>query len=68
MPNFRQSIIITKIAAPQLLGDYHLVNGSVAVNNGSNVVSTYSTYAHDIDGDTRPIPSGGAFDIGSDEH
>ena len=68
VPNFRQSIIITKIAAPQLLGDYHLVNGSVAVNNGSNVVSTYSTYAHDIDGDTRPIPSGGAFDIGSDEH
>ena len=66
-PGFRQSIIISKLAAPQLLGDYHLKLGgtSVAIDKGQNQSPTYPNYGHDIDNQGRP--HGAGYDIGSDE-
>ncbi len=67
VPNFRQSIIVSKLAAPQLLGDYHLAQGSTAIDAGSNQTPTYPAYGHDIDNQARPRGAGNLYDIGSDE-
>jgi hypothetical protein len=44
-------------------GDYHLRANSPAIDTGANIPWLTS----DIDGDSRPWPVGGAYDIGADE-
>ncbi|MFZ5989419.1 MAG: DNRLRE domain-containing protein [Bacillota bacterium] len=45
--------------------DFHLLSSSPAVNNGYNVSSITTV---DYEGDTRPQPANGIFDIGADEY
>lgn len=62
-PNNRVNETIAGIYANATARDYHLMNGSYALNNGTNL-SGYFTY--DYEEDTRPYNSG-AWDIGCDE-
>jgi uncharacterized repeat protein (TIGR01451 family) len=43
-------------------GDYHIGLGSAAVDRGAD-----AGVAQDIDGQPRPMPAGGGFDLGADE-
>ena len=66
-PGFRQSIIISKLAAPPLLGDYHLKLGatSVAIDKGQNQSPRIRTTG--TTSTTRAVRHGAGYDIGSDE-
>jgi len=44
-------------------GNFHLLPNSPAIDTGA----TIPWLTTDIDGDTRPLPAGGNFDIGADE-
>jgi len=49
-----------------VVGNYHLLNGSLAVDRGTNsVLSTIASLARDYDNDVRP--QGSATDVGADE-
>jgi hypothetical protein len=53
--------MVTTLADPNRLGDYHLTPGSAAIDAGTSLGAP----AFDFDGDLRPLL--GAFDIGADE-
>ncbi|MDO8363828.1 MAG: hypothetical protein Q7V88_13085 [Actinomycetota bacterium] len=64
-PNFIGAILVSLDLPPELLGNYHLVSGSNALNLGAVSKSGVNAPADDIDGNARP--QGGGFDAGSDE-
>ena len=64
-PGFIGAILVSLDLPPELLGDYHLQPGSIAINKGALNKNGVNAPAVDIDGDTRP--AGGGFDAGSDE-
>ena len=45
--------------------DYHILGGSIAVNNGGSV--NFSELALDYDDDPRTLGTGNIVDIGADE-
>jgi hypothetical protein len=49
-------------------GDYDLLAGSDAINNGDNVVDTFNVPEMDVDFEGRPRPAGGAYDAGAYEY
>ncbi|MFN3983253.1 MAG: hypothetical protein ACK4SA_22985, partial [Caldilinea sp.] len=64
-PRFVDTIMVTPLATPNLLGDYHIATGSSAVNAGVENRSGVSAPGDDIDGQTRPWDGG--IDSGADE-
>jgi hypothetical protein len=64
-PAFIGAILVSLDLPPELLGDYHLQPGSIAINKGALNKNGVNAPAVDIDGDTRP--AGGGIDAGSDE-
>jgi hypothetical protein len=64
-PRFVDTTMVTTLATPNLLGDYHIATGSPATNAGAESRSGVNAPGDDIDGQTRP--SDGGFDIGADE-
>lgn len=64
-PRFVDTIMVTPLATPNLLGDYHIATGSPAVNAGVENRSGVSAPGDDIDGQTRPWDGG--IDSGADE-
>jgi len=70
--NFVGAIMVTAELPPNLLGDYHLMAGSPAIDSGANTQNSVAAPLFDIDHDTRPFAaSPGApstkYDIGADE-
>ncbi len=67
-PDFRTVKIVT--VTPELVGDYHLNEGSAVIDAGAGQVTrgsiVYEAPSVDFDGDSRP--AGAAYDIGGDEH
>jgi len=68
-PNFVGAILVTVDVPPDLMGDYHLLASSTAVNAGAGSKTagavTVSAPTFDIDGNGRP--SSGGYEIGADE-
>jgi hypothetical protein len=64
-PRFVDTILVTALATPNVLGDYHIATGSPAVNAGADSRSGVNAPGDDIDGQARP--AGAAIDIGADE-
>jgi len=60
-PNFVDSLIVAVNTRVDLLGDYHLLAGSPAIDAGNNIGAP----PVDIDDDGRPL--GASVDIGADE-
>jgi hypothetical protein len=66
--NFIGAIMVTADLPPFLTGNYHLSgSGSPAYNSGAASQGGVNAPVFDIDYQNRPLPSGGAFDIGADE-
>lgn len=64
-PRFVDILMITTDATPNLLGDYHILDTSPAVNTGTGSKSGTNAPTTDIDGHIRP--SSGGYEIGADE-
>lgn len=64
-PRFIDILMVTADATPNLLGDYHIMEISPAVNAGADSKSGVNAPLNDIDGDPRPYQS--VYDIGADE-
>ncbi|MFZ1400529.1 MAG: choice-of-anchor Q domain-containing protein [Candidatus Promineifilaceae bacterium] len=64
-PNFVGVVLVAVDLPPNLLGDYHLQEGSPAINAGITNVGNSTTPLFDIDGDIRPSNAG--YEIGADE-
>jgi len=65
-PGFLGAILISQDLPPTLLGNYHLLDTSPAVNLGAASQSGVTAPTGDIDGaSTRPV--GGGYDAGADE-
>jgi hypothetical protein len=64
-PRFVDTVLVTALATPNVLGDYHIATGSPAVNAGADSRSGVNAPGDDIDGQARP--AGAAIDIGADE-
>jgi len=65
-PRFVDVTMVTALATPNLLGDYHLLdNTSPAFNLGAASKAGTNAPALDIDGDARP--AAGGIDSGADE-
>ncbi len=64
-PRFVDILMITTDATPNLLGDYHILDTSLAVNAGAASKGSINAPAQDFDRGARP--SDGAFEIGADE-
>jgi hypothetical protein len=60
-PNFVDPLIVAIETRVDLLGDFHLMSGSPAIDQGASIGAP----AVDIDDDGRPL--GGGVDIGADE-
>jgi hypothetical protein len=60
-PRFIDVLIVTALADPNVLGDYHLLIGSPAIDAGTAIGAP----TWDFDDELRPY--GGLFDIGADE-
>jgi len=72
--NFIGAILVTADLPPQLMGNYHIVSNSAAVNSGaaSKAVPSYQQApailnAPGFDIDNQARPSGGGFEKGADE-
>ena len=71
-PNFVGAHIVVLDQTLSELGDYHLTNGSIAINAGTRRVgqgqNQVDAPAFDYDHQARPYPSGNNnYDIGADE-
>jgi len=64
-PNFVGVLIVALDLPPTLMGDYHLLAGSPAIDGGTGSQAGTSAPNHDVDGDYRPL--GLAFDMSADE-
>ncbi|MFN2183931.1 MAG: SdrD B-like domain-containing protein [Anaerolineae bacterium] len=64
-PNFIGTDIVAVDVPPNLMGDYHLLDGSPAINAGVDPASLIAPLNTDYDG--QPRPSQGGFEIGADE-
>lgn len=64
-PRFVDTTLVTALATPNVLGDYHITTGSPAVNIGAETRSGVNAPGDDIDGQTRPADGG--IDAGADE-
>ena len=64
-PFFIDTIIVTVNLPPELVGDYHLLDGSPAIDAG--VVSLGGIDGPGTDYDDQPRPNGLCFDDGADE-
>ncbi len=64
-PGFVDATLVTLDAPPSQMGDYHLSNGSPAVDFGAGAKAGTTAPDADIDGDYRP--NGAAVDAGADE-
>jgi hypothetical protein len=64
-PRFVDILMVTTDANPNLLGDYHIADGSPAIDAGAASKSSVNAPTSDFDGNTRP--AGAGFDIGADE-
>ncbi len=64
-PAFIGAILVSLDLPPDLLGDYHLQPGSIAIDKGAANKNGVTAPVADIDGDTRP--AGGGVDAGADE-
>lgn len=60
-PRFVDVLMVTTLATPNLLGNYHLLGSSPAIDAGTGTGAS----AFDFDGDIRP--QGPAVDMGADE-
>ncbi|MHB1159652.1 MAG: IPT/TIG domain-containing protein [Chloroflexota bacterium] len=49
-------------------GDYHIASGSPAIEAGVANFKGVNAPTIDYDGDARPLPTGGKFDVGADEY
>ena len=66
-PSFRQALIVVQDVPPALMGDYHLQGTSPARNMGALAKAGVTAPSIDYDGQTRPVPTGSAYDAGMDE-
>lgn len=64
-PRFVDTTMVTALATPNVLGDYHIATGSPTINAGADSRSGVNAPGADVDGEARP--SGAAIDIGADE-
>jgi hypothetical protein len=64
-PNFVGAILVAQDLPPKLIGDYHIVDASPAVDLGAASKAGVAAPLVDIDGDPRP--NGAAVDAGADE-
>jgi uncharacterized repeat protein (TIGR01451 family) len=64
-PRFVDILMVTTLADPNVLGDYHLQPGSPAIDMGAAGKDGINAPTADIDGDIRP--QGAAVDAGADE-
>ena len=64
-PRFVDILMVTALADPNLLGDYHLMAGSPAIDFGAASKSGVNAPPIDIDNGARP--AGAGFDSGADE-
>ncbi|MCV2393294.1 IPT/TIG domain-containing protein [Actinotalea sp. M2MS4P-6] len=64
-PSFVDATLVTLDAPPSILGDYHLADGSPAIDLGVPAASGVSAPMRDFDEQSRP--AGAGFDAGADE-
>ena len=66
--NFVDPLIVSLETRVDLLGDFHLQDGSPAINMGAPAKADILAPADDFDGDLRPVPVNGNWDMGADEY
>lgn len=76
VPAFRQLLMVANTVTPGIPGNYHISTATSGPNVSparglggltAGVSGTVTTFTHDVDGDTRPLPTGGRYDAGADE-
>ena len=65
--NFIDPLIVSLETRVDLLGDFHLQDGSPAIDMGAPAKAGIAAPLDDIDGDLRPVPVDGNWDMGADE-